>query len=261
MAALLRALHSGEFCFHYQGKFDTASLRLVGLEALLRWRQPGGAPAFPQQLVGMAEQSGAIVDLGNWGIATACRQLAQWRDAGLPLVPVAVNISVQQLSDPRLCDTLRHSLREHGLPAALLELEVTESGQIGDMAQACAVLEQVRRLGVPGVHIALDDYGTGYAGLHHVKTLPLDTVKIDRCFISDIAVDARDAVIVASTIALARSLGLTVLAEGVEDGAQLEKLRSLGCQQVQGYYLHRPAPAAAIAALLDRARAAPDDAM
>ena len=258
MAALSRALRNGEFCFHYQGKFDTPQLRLVGLEALLRWQQPGGALAFPQQFIGLAEQSGAIVDLGNWGIATACRQLAQWRAAGLPLVPVAVNISVQQLGDPQLLDTVRQSLRRHGLPAALLELEVTESGQIGDIAQACTVLGELRAL---GLRIALDDYGTGYAGLHHLRTLPVHTVKIDRCFITDIAADGKDALIVASTIALARSLDLTVVAEGVEDGAQLAMLRRLGCRQVQGFYLHRPAPADAIPALLDRARAAADDAM
>ncbi|OYO29116.1 bifunctional diguanylate cyclase/phosphodiesterase [Janthinobacterium sp. PC23-8] len=255
MAGLACALHNDEFCFHYQGKFDTSHLRLVGLEALLRWRQPGRGLGFPQQFIALCEQSGTIVELGNWGIATACRQLAQWRAAGLPLVPVAVNLSVRQLSDPQLFYTVQACLRQHDLPATLLELEVTESGQIVDMVQACAVLSRLRTL---GVRIALDDYGTGYAGLHHLKMLPVHTVKIDRCFITDIGSDSRDAIIVASTIALARSLELQVLAEGVEDGVQLAMLRSLGCQQVQGYYLHRPAPAASVRVLLDNACASPE---
>ncbi|OBV38227.1 putative bifunctional diguanylate cyclase/phosphodiesterase [Janthinobacterium psychrotolerans] len=255
MAGLASALRNDEFCFHYQGKFDTVQLRLVGLEALLRWRQPGRGPGFPQEFVDLGEHSGTIVELGNWGIAAACAQLAQWRQARLPLVPVAVNLSVRQLSDPRLFFTVLSCLRQHDVPPGLLELEVTESGQIVDMAQACAVLARLRAL---GVRIALDDYGTGYAGLHHLKMLPVHTVKIDRCFIADIASDGKDAVIVDSTIALARSLALQVLAEGVEDGAQLAMLRSLGCQQVQGYYLHRPAPADAVAALLDGAHASPD---
>lgn len=255
MAGLASALRNNEFCFHYQGKFDTAHLRLVGLEALLRWQQPGRGLTFPQEFIALAERRGTVVELGNWGIATACRQLAQWRAAGLALVPVAVNLSVQQLSDPRLLATVQRCLRQHDVAANLLELEVTESGQIDDTAQACDVLSKLRAL---GVRISLDDYGTGYAGLHHLKMLPVDTVKIDRCFISDIGSDGKDAIIVASTIALARSLDLQVLAEGVEDGAQLAMLRSLGCRQVQGYYLHRPAPEAQVRALLDAARASPD---
>ena len=247
------AMRNDEFCLHYQGKFDTASQHIVGLEALLRWDHPHHGLIFPNEFIGLAEETQAIVALGNWSIAAACRQLAQWRLAGLPLVPVAINISARQLRDPQLLATVMRCLDRHALAPRLLELEVTESCFIDDISQAKDVLVHLRALGVA---ISLDDYGTGYSGLSHIKMLPIHTLKIDRSFIRDIAIDSNDAMIVASTIALARGLGLLVVAEGVESGEQLEHLRRLGCQQVQGFYLHRPAPAAAIAALLEHARAA-----
>ena len=247
-ARLDRAIVDGEFCFHYQGKFDTARLRLVGLEALLRWHHPRHGLVYPNEFIGLAERTDAIVALGNWGIDAACRQLAQWRAAGLPLVPVAVNVSARQLCQPGLPDFVLGCLRRHAIAPGLLELEVTESCCIDDMAQATQGLRQLRALGLA---ISLDDYGTGHAGLSHVRMLPIHTIKIDRSFLRDVGGGAgSDTVIVASTIALARGLGLQALAEGVENGAQLAQLRRLGCPQVQGYYLHRPAPAAEVAALL-----------
>ena len=249
-ARLDSAIGDGEFCFHYQGKFDTAQLRLVGLEALLRWDHPRHGLIYPNAFIGLAEQTDAIVALGNWGIDAACRQLAQWRAAGLPLVPVAVNVSARQLCQPHLPDFVLRCLRRHAIAPGLLELEVTESCCIDDMAQATQVLRRLRALGLA---ISLDDYGTGHSGLSHVRMLPIHTIKIDRCFIRDLgsagSADS-DTVIVASTIALARGLGLQVLAEGVENGEQLARLRRLGCPQVQGFYLHRPASAADVAALL-----------
>lgn len=247
------AMREDEFCLHYQGKFDTARRHIVGLEALLRWDHPHHGLIFPNEFIGLAEETQAILALGNWTIAAACRQLAQWRVAGLPLVPVAINVSAKQLRDPQLLDTVTRCLRTYALSPALLELEVTESCFIDDISQAKEVLMRLRALGVA---ISLDDYGTGYSGLSHIKMLPIHTLKIDRSFIRDIAIDRNDAMIVASTIALARGLGLLVVAEGVESGEQLERLRRLGCQQVQGFYLHRPAPASAIAALLAGARPA-----
>jgi EAL domain-containing protein (putative c-di-GMP-specific phosphodiesterase class I) len=246
-ARLDSAIGDGEFCFHYQGKFDTAQLRLVGLEALLRWDHPRHGLIYPNAFIGLAEQTDAIVALGNWGIDAACRQLAQWRAAGLPLVPVAVNISARQLCQPHLPDFVLRCLRRHAIAPGLLELEVTESCCIDDMAQATQVLRRLRALGLA---ISLDDYGTGHSGLSHVRMLPIHTIKIDRSFIRDLGSAGSDVVIVASTIALARGLGLQVLAEGVEDGEQLARLRRLGCPQVQGFYLHRPACAADVAALL-----------
>ncbi|PKB20806.1 putative bifunctional diguanylate cyclase/phosphodiesterase [Janthinobacterium sp. 64] len=247
---LASAIDDGEFCFHYQGKFDTAQLRLVGLEALLRWNHPRHGLVYPNEFIGLAEQTGAIAALGNWGIGAACRQLAQWRAAGLPVVPVAVNISARQLCQPQLPDFVLGCLRRHAIPAGLLELEVTESCCIDDMAQAAQGLRQLRALGLA---ISLDDYGTGHSGLSHVRLLPIHTIKIDRSFIHDLGSSGRadcDTVIVASTLAMARGLGLQALAEGVENGEQLTHLRRLGCPQVQGFYLHRPAPAAEVAALL-----------
>ena len=247
------AMRDDEFCLHYQGKFDTARRHIVGLEALLRWDHPQHGLIFPNEFIGLAEETQAILALGNWSIAAACRQLAQWRQAGLDLVPVAINISARQLRDPQLLATVTRCLDTHGLAPGLLELEVTESCFIDDISQAKDVLVRLRALGLT---ISLDDYGTGYSGLSHIKMLPIHTLKIDRSFIRDIAIDRNDAMIVASTIALARGLGLQVVAEGVESGEQLERLRRLGCQQVQGFYLHRPAPAAAVAALLAHARSA-----
>ena len=249
-ARLDSAIVDGEFCFHYQGKFDTAQLRLVGLEALLRWDHPRHGLIYPNAFIGLAEQTDAIVALGNWGIDAACRQLAQWRAAGLPLVPVAVNISARQLCQAHLPDFVLRCLQRHAIPAGLLELEVTESCCIDDMAQATQGLRRLRALGLA---ISLDDYGTGHAGLSHVRMLPIHTIKIDRSFIRDLGSGGSadcDTVIVASTLAMARGLGLQVLAEGVENGEQLAQLRRLGCPQVQGFYLHRPAPAAEVAALL-----------
>ncbi|WP_139842653.1 bifunctional diguanylate cyclase/phosphodiesterase, partial [Janthinobacterium sp. GW458P] len=249
-ARLDGAIADGEFRFHYQGKFDTAQLRLVGLEALLRWEHPRHGLVYPNEFIGLAEQTDAIVALGNWGIDAACRQLAQWRAAGLPLVPVAVNISARQLCQPHLPDFVFGCLQRHAIAPGLLELEVTESCCIDDMAQATQGLRRLRALGLA---ISLDDYGTGHSGLSHVRMLPIHTIKIDRCFIRDLgsagSADS-DTVIVASTIALARGLGLQVLAEGVENARQLARLRRLGCPQVQGYFLHRPASAAEVAALL-----------
>ncbi|MCC7597851.1 EAL domain-containing protein [Janthinobacterium sp. FW305-129] len=246
-ARLDGAIAGGEFRFHYQGKFDTAQLRLVGLEALLRWEHPRHGLVYPNEFIGLAEQTDAIVALGNWGIDAACRQLAQWRAADLPLVPVAVNISARQLCQPHLPDFVLGCLRRHAIAPGLLELEVTESCCIDDMAQATQVLRQLRALGLA---ISLDDYGTGHSGLSHVRMLPIHTIKIDRCFIGDLGSADSDTVIVASTIALARGLGLQVLAEGVENARQLARLRRLGCPQVQGFYLHRPACASDVAALL-----------
>jgi EAL domain-containing protein (putative c-di-GMP-specific phosphodiesterase class I) len=162
-------------------------------------------------------------------------------------VPVAVNVSARQLCQAHLPDFVLRCLQRHAIPAGLLELEVTESCCIDDMAQATQGLRRLRALGLA---ISLDDYGTGHAGLSHVRMLPIHTIKIDRSFIADLGSSGRDAVIVASTLAMARGLGLQVLAEGVENGEQLAQLRRLGCPQVQGYYLHRPAPAAEVAALL-----------
>ena len=252
------AMRENEFCLHYQGKFDTARGHIVGLEALLRWDHPHHGLIFPNEFIGLAEETAAILALGNWSIAAACRQLAQWRQDGLPLVPVAINISARQLRDPQLLATVTRCLAAHALAPALLELEVTESCFIDDISQAREVLERLRALGLV---ISLDDYGTGYSGLSHIRLLPIHTLKIDRSFIRDIAIDRNDAMIVASTIGLAHGLGLRVVAEGVESGEQLACLQQLGCQQVQGFYLHRPAPAAAIAALLAAARLAPAPAM
>ncbi len=202
---------------------------------------------FPNDFIALAEQSDLIVALGNWAIEAACRQLARWREQGVPLFPVAINVSARQLRDKLLLDSVLCALEKYAIPPDLLELEVTESCFIDDLAQAKEVLVQLRKAGLT---ISLDDYGTGYSGLSHIKMLPIHALKIDRSFIRDILIDTSDAMIVASTISLARGLGLTVIAEGVENADQLMHLRRLGCQQVQGFYLQRPAAADTLPPLL-----------
>jgi EAL domain-containing protein (putative c-di-GMP-specific phosphodiesterase class I) len=194
------------------------------------------------------------VPLGHWVIDAACRQIATWREQGLPLVPVAINVSARQLKDEALLTTVTDALAKYQIPADLLEIEVTESCFIEDFETANHVLERLREI---GICIALDDYGTGFSGLNNLKKLPIYAIKIDRSFIRDIRNDNSDAMIVASTISLAHNLGLLVVAEGVESKEQLVHLKTAGCDQVQGFYLQRPVAPKEIEPLLQRGKYTP----
>lgn len=243
------AMQDNEFCLHFQPKFTLDTLQVVGLEALIRWDHPEHGLIFPGDFIPLAEEQDFIVRLGRWIIDAVCGQLAQWRQAGVPLVPVAVNVSARQLRDERLTADFIGTLARHGIDASLIEIEITESSLIEDAEVAQRNLDG---LADAGIRLALDDFGTGFSGLSRLKQLPIHTVKIDRSFIRDIRNDTNDAVIVASTISLAHNLGLTVVAEGVETRDQLVHLKAAGCDQVQGFYLQRPVAAAQVAPLLHK---------
>jgi diguanylate cyclase (GGDEF)-like protein len=241
------ALHDGEFRLHYQPKVALDDFAVAGLEALIRWEHPEHGLIFPGDFIPLAEEQDFIILLGRWVIDAACAQIAQWQADGVPVVPVAINVSAHQLRDERLSADVVAALERHGVVPGCLEIEITESSLIEDTQLALRNLESLAAI---GIRIALDDYGTGFSGLSRLKELPINAVKIDRSFIRDIRNDTDDAVIVASTISLAHNLGLIVIAEGVESKDQLVHLKAAGCDQVQGFYLQRPVSATDIAPLL-----------
>lgn len=244
-----RAITDGEFRLHFQARVELEHYRLVGLEALVRWAHPEHGLIYPGEFIPLAEESDVIIALGNWVIDAACRQIGAWRDAGLPVVPVAVNMSARQLNDPALAEQIIATLDRHAVPADLFEIEVTESAFVDNMDIAQSMLERLAR---HGVKVSLDDYGTGFSGLTYLKKLPITAVKIDRSFVRDIRNDTNDAMIVSSTISLAHNLKLQVVAEGVETKEQVVHLKTAGCDQVQGFYFQRPSAADTIEPLLRR---------
>ncbi|MGX5673126.1 putative bifunctional diguanylate cyclase/phosphodiesterase [Thermomonas fusca] len=245
------ALERGELLLHYQPQWDVRSGALVGWEALLRWRSAELGEVAPGEFVPVAERSGLILAIGNWVLREACRQLRVWRDAGLAPGTMAVNLSARQFRQRDLVDMVGQVLRENDLPPSSLELEITESMLMDDLAAAAAVLGDLQKL---GVNIAIDDFGTGYSSLGYLKAFPLHCLKIDRSFIADVPGDASDAAIVRTIIALADNLGLRVLAEGVETQAQLAFLREHHCAHMQGYLKAPPLPAEQCLVLLQAQR-------
>ncbi len=240
-SALRLGLARGELLLHYQPKVDARSGQVLGLEALVRWQRPGHGLVPPGDFIPLAEERGLIVPLGRWVLQEACRQLAAWRDAGVPVVPVAVNLSARQFNGGTLLDDVRQALARHGLAPALLELELTESTLMTDPGRATETLGRLHEL---GVGLAIDDFGTGYSSLAYLKRFPAQRVKIDRSFVRSLAQDPSDRAITAAVVALAHGLGLGVVAEGVENPAQLDVLRRLGCDELQGFLFGRPVPAA-----------------
>jgi EAL domain-containing protein (putative c-di-GMP-specific phosphodiesterase class I) len=200
----------------------------------------------PAQFIGAAEESGLIVPIGEYVLREALRQARSWQSPGRA-VKIAVNVSANQLSRPSYVERLRRAIQEAGIDPTLVELEVTEHVIIEGAGEARDAIDQIAAL---GVSIAIDDFGTGYSGLAYLKRLPIDTVKIDQSFVRDLTIDPDDAAIVTAIVAMAKSLGVEVVAEGVETEEQLAELRRLGCNRAQGYLLARPMPAAAVARLL-----------
>jgi len=249
---LRRALDQGEFELHYQPKVDVASGAVHAMEALVRWRSPERGLVPPNDFIPVAEDIGLIIPLGAWVLREACRQNCAWQRAGLPPLRVAVNLSAYQFAQSNLPDFVAGVLAETGMAASCLELEVTESVVMHNPAEAALILE---RLHAQGIHISVDDFGTGYSSLSYLKQFRLDTLKIDRSFVRHISSDADDAAIVRSVIALAHSLRLRVIAEGVETDEQLAYLRHLGCDQYQGYLSSKPLPAAEFEAMMRAAQA------
>jgi diguanylate cyclase (GGDEF)-like protein/PAS domain S-box-containing protein len=243
---LRAAIERDEFTLHFQPKVDLGSGRIIGAEALLRWTNAELGSVSPAQFIPLAEETGLMLPIGRWVLHQACEQHMAWQRQGLPPIPLAVNLSPRQFADAELLSDIERALRYTGMPAEQLELEVTEGVVIGNPERALATLQAIKRL---GVRLALDDFGTGYSSLAQLKRFPLDSLKIDRSFISDLPDDVHDAAITEAIIIMCRSLQLTVVAEGVETLAQREFLRQHGCTQMQGYQFSKPLPAADFAAL------------
>jgi len=242
--ALRRAVENNEFELQYQPLYDLRDRSMTGFEALLRWHPPGGADVVPPgQFVAAAEESGLIVPIGEWVLATAFREAARWQEGGKSY-SLSVNVSAKQLARPAFVTRLRELLQETHIDPALIELEITESVIIAGGGEAQEALHRIAEL---GVGIAIDDFGTGYSGLAYLKRFPIDTVKIDQSFVRDLTVDPEDAAIVTAIVAMARSLDVEVVAEGVETEEQLEQLKRLGCRRAQGFLLARPMSAASVA--------------
>ncbi|THF60799.1 EAL domain-containing protein [Pseudothauera nasutitermitis] len=237
---LRQALRHGEFELWYQPQLSAAGGRITGVEALARWHHPEDGPIPPARFIPLAEETGLIVPLGHWVLHEACRQARAWMDEGLAPLRISVNLSARQLMHAGLADAIAEALADSRLPAGLLELEITESAVMERPDDATEVLQGLKRL---GVRLAIDDFGTGYSSLSYLKLFPLDHLKIDRSFVSDIEHDANDAAIVAAAVSLAHSLGLSVIAEGVESAEQVARLAGLGCDELQGYHFSRPLPA------------------
>jgi diguanylate cyclase (GGDEF)-like protein/PAS domain S-box-containing protein len=249
--ALRRAIENQEFELHYQPLFDLRDRSITGLEALLRWHPRGRDRVPPAEFIPAAEESGLIVAIGDWALRAALKQGKAWQAAGRPLL-MAVNVSATQLARPSFVERLRRVLHETGMDPALVELEVTERVIVEGTGEARKHLDQVAAL---GVGIAIDDFGTGYSGLAYLKRFPIDTVKIDQSFIRDLTVDPDDAAIVTAIVAMAKSLGIDVVAEGVETEEQLAQLKMLGCNRAQGFHLAVPMSVKEIAKLLSSASA------
>ena len=241
------AVERHELVLHYQAQMDARSEQVVGLEALARWQHPQRGLVPPGRFIPIAEETGLILEIGRWVLDEALRQTAAWQAAGLPVVPVAINLSVGQFRDPRLQEEVTAALRRHGLPARLLELELTESVAMEDSDFTVSRIASLKQLGVT---LSIDDFGTGYSSLSYLKRFTVDKLKIDQSFVRGLAQSPQDEAIVTTVINLARSLGLHTVAEGVETAAQLDFLRRHGCNEIQGYHFHRPAPAEAVAELL-----------
>jgi len=238
--SLRRALERGEFVLHYQPQLDLATGAITGVEALVRWQHPDLGLVSPLQFIPLAEETGLIVPLGEWVLHTACAQNRAWQGQGLTPMRVSVNLSGRQFQQQNLADRVARALDETGLAPSYLDLELTESILIHETETAISTLQQLDRM---GTGILIDDFGTGYSSLSYLKRFPIGTLKIDRSFVRDIATDPNDAAIVTAITTMAHSLGMKVIAEGVETQDQLEFLRDRNCDAMQGYYLSRPIPA------------------
>lgn len=251
---LHHAIENGQLELHYQPKLDASKGMVMGFEALVRWRHPEAGLISPDKFIQLAEETGLILSLGKWVLDEAGRQLSVWRDLGFSGLSMAVNLSVHQLNSPNLLAEIVMVLEKHGLTGADLELEVTESAAMRDPEASIGLLQALR---IMGVRLAIDDFGTGYSSLSYLKLLPIHTLKLDRSFVKDIETDASDASICIATIGLAHNLGLKVVAEGVETGAQRKFLLDHGCDIFQGYLFSKPLPAAAALAYLQDHKAVP----
>lgn len=254
LGRLRRALLGTEFHLHYQPRVDLLSGAICGWEALLRWNCPGDGAVSPAEFIPVAEDSGLIVPIGEWALHEACRQFVSWRNQGLEPGSLAVNLSPRQLRAPQLVERVAAILEETGLPAAMLELEITETAVMEEFDNSAGILARLSDL---GVGIAVDDFGTGYSSLAYLRRLPVDKLKIDRSFVRALEDGPQDVAIVRTIIELARTLGLTVVAEGVESETQWRLLQGARCHEMQGYLFSRPVSPASCARLMREGAALP----
>jgi EAL domain-containing protein (putative c-di-GMP-specific phosphodiesterase class I) len=246
-SGLRRALENDGLELHYQPQVCVKTGQIVGAEALLRWKHAERGYISPTTFIPIAEDSGLILPLGQWVIEHACWQAMEWRRAGLPPLPIAVNVSGVQVRRQELAELVRRALAVTGLEAQYLRIEITETSIVSIRDRAIELLGQLREL---GVGLALDDFGTGYSSLSYLKSFPIDMLKIDRSFVAEMLTDHTTASIVEAIVSMTRILGLKVLAEGVEDQAQLAFLKKLGCDIVQGFYVSAAIAPDAFAQLL-----------
>jgi diguanylate cyclase (GGDEF)-like protein/PAS domain S-box-containing protein len=257
-ADLRGALKRQEFVLHYQPKINLQTGKITGTEALIRWMHPDRGLALPFQFIPVAEESGLILLIGQWVLGEACRQAQDWIDAGLPVVPVAVNVSSLEFRSDSFLENLRSILKDTRLNPRYLELELTESVLMQNAQASTSALSGLKSI---GVRLAVDDFGTGYSSLSYLKRFPIDSLKIDQSFVRDIATDTDDATIVSAVITMAKSLRQCVIAEGVETEEQMAFLQAHACDEAQGYYFSKPVAAHKFAKLLETgiARFAPHD--
>jgi len=246
---LRQALERNELALAYQPKVDLVSGRVVGLEALVRWLTRSGGIVWPDQFIPVAEETGLIMPLGRWVVRAACEQWIVWRDAGLDPPPVAVNLSPRQFTDARLIDDIDAILKETGMDPAHLQLEVTESAAMENPARTFDMLDALRQR---GLHVYIDDFGTGHSNLGQLKRMPIDALKIDKSFVDDVLTDSDDAEIANAIIRLAHALNLRVVAEGVETPEQVAFLKERGCDEIQGYVIAKPLPQDKVDAFFNR---------
>jgi len=241
--ALRRAVERDEFLLHYQPKARLSDGLVTGVEALLRWHSPGRGMVPPDRFIGVLEDTGLVLPVGAWVIRTACAQLAAWDTMGLPPLRMAINLSARQVRHAHLATLVEDTLREYGIAPERMDIELTESMLMEDNEATRGLLADFARI---GVRIALDDFGTGHSSLSYLKRFNVNTLKVDRSFVSALPESSEDRAIAQAVIVMARSLGMTTVAEGVETPAQLEALRDMGCDEVQGYLIGRPQPAEAV---------------
>ena len=246
----VRAVEQEELKLCFQSKLEAQSGRLAGVEALLRWNTAGLGSVPPERFIPLAEETGLIVPIGEWVLREACRQIQAWETVGLPLVPVAVNVSARQFQRSDLSEFISSLLEETGLSPQSLELELTESAIVEDVPRAKVVLQKLSEL---GVRLSIDDFGTGFSSLSLLRWFRVDALKIDRSFVQDLPQDADDSAIILGIIAMAHSLGIRVVAEGVETESQFAFLKEHGCDEVQGTLFGLPVTGSEFAQSLDEA--------
>lgn len=251
--SLSKAMKNGELQLYYQPQFDAQSEKLVGVESLLRWNHPKMGLLSPVEFIGIAEETGQINQIGDWVLKTACHQADLWLKKGL--IPrkgfsLAVNVSIKQLRYDSLCDTVETLLSKLDIDPSVLEIEITEHAMVEDIDR---IVETLNKLHALGLRVSVDDFGTGYSSLQYLQIFPIQTLKIDKCFIDRIPNDESNCTIVKATIALAKALNLSVVAEGVETADQLAFLKTIDCDIIQGYYLGRPMPVSGVEEVLKKA--------